>query len=123
MVREAVKDIALLADLPPGGFSSHSLRKGGLTQMRGLGTSVDDRKDRGNYAEGSTVFDTIYDNSAVRLGPLACNVNLGMGCVVKQTVEHVGHCSPRRQRGSSFGWSGSKVVPGWLPEAPPLGMS
>lgn len=80
MVREAVKDIAMSAELPPGRFSP----------------STGDRKDRGNYADGSTVFDTIYDYSAVGLGPLACNVNLGMGSVVKQTVEHVGHCSPRR---------------------------
>lgn len=65
MVREAVEDIAISAEQPPGRLSSHSLRKGGLTQIRGLGTSADDRKDRGDNADGSTVFDTIYDYSAV----------------------------------------------------------
>ena len=57
--------------------------------MRGLGASADDRRDRGNYADGSTVFDTIYDYSTVALGPLACNVNLGTGGTVKPVVSHV----------------------------------
>lgn len=96
MIREATKDMATASGLPRGPFSSHSLRKGGMTQMRGLGASADDRKDRGNYADGSTVFDTTYDYSTVGLGPLACNMNLGSGTVVKPTVEHVGRCLPTR---------------------------
>jgi hypothetical protein len=64
--------------------------------MRGLGASADDSKDRGSYADGSAMFDTTYDYSTVGLGPIACNVNLGTGSLVKPTVEHVGRCVPRR---------------------------
>lgn len=96
MVRNAVKVMANAAGLPSRPFSAHSLRKGGMTQMRGLGASADDRKDRGNYADGSHVFDTTYDYSTVGLGPLACNINIGNGSVVKPTVEHVGRCLPTR---------------------------
>lgn len=96
MIRNAVKDMATVAGLPVDRFSSHSLRKGGMSQMRGLGASADDRKDRGNYADGSNVFDTTYDYSTVGLGPLACNVNVGTGNAVKPTVEHVGRCLPTR---------------------------
>lgn len=96
MIRTAVKDMAVAAGLPPDRFSSHSLRKGGMSQMRGLGASADDRRDRGNYADGSSVGDTIYDYSVVALGPLACNMNLGVGSSVKPTTEHVGRCLPLR---------------------------
>ena len=96
MIRKGTKDMATVAGLPTGPFSSHSLRKGGMTQMRGLGASADDRKDRGNYADGSKVFDTTYDYSTVGLGPLACNMNLGTGNVVKPNVDHVGRCLPNR---------------------------
>ena len=89
IIRKAVKGMATSVGLPTVRFSSHSLRKGGISQMRGLGASADDRRDRGNYADGSTVFDTIYDYSTVALGPLACNVNLGTGGTVKPVVSHV----------------------------------
>ena len=61
MIRGAVKDMAVKAGFPPNRFSAHSLRKGGMSQMRGLGASSDDRRDRGNYADGSNVYDTVYD--------------------------------------------------------------
>lgn len=96
MVRLGVKDMALAAGLPPDRFSSHSLRKGGMSQMRGLGASSDDRRDRGNYADGSNVYDSIYDYSTVALGPLACNKNVGTEGVVKPMVDHVGRCLPTR---------------------------
>ena len=96
MIRTAVKDMAIAAGLPPNKFSSHSLRKGGMSQMRGLGASADDRRDRGNYADGSSVGDTIYDYSVVALGPLACNMNLGLCNSIKPTTEHVGRCLPLR---------------------------
>ena len=96
MIRNAVKEMATAAGLPADRFSSHSLRKGGMSQMRGLGASADDRKDRGNYADGSNVFDTTYDYSTVGLGPLACNINVGTGNAIKPTVDHVGRCLPTR---------------------------
>ena len=96
MIRAAVKDMAKAAGLPTERFSSHSLRKGGMSQMRGLGASADDRRDRGNYVDGSNVFNTTYDFSTVALGPLACNANVGTGCTVKPMVEHVKRCLPIR---------------------------
>ena len=96
MIRGAVKDMAVNAGFPPEKFSAHSLRKGGMSQMRGLGASSDDRRDRGNYADGSNVYDTVYDYSTVALGPLACNVNLGAQGTVKPRVNHVGRCLPNR---------------------------
>jgi hypothetical protein len=96
MIRSAVKVMAEVANLPPERFSAHSLRKGGISQMRGLGASSDDRRDRGNYSDGSKVFDTIYDYAAVALGPLACNLNVGVQGMVKPSVEHVGRCLPTR---------------------------
>lgn len=96
MVRGAVKGMAINAGFPPDRFSAHSLRKGGMSQMRGLGASSDDRRDRGNYADGSNVYDTVYDYSTVALGPLACNMNLGVQGAVKPMVDHVGRCLPTR---------------------------
>ena len=96
MIRGAVKDMAINAGFPPDRFSAHSLRKGGMSQMRGLGASSDDRKDRGNYAHGSNVYDTVYDYSTVALGPLACNMNVGAQGTVKPMVGHVGRCLPTR---------------------------
>ena len=96
MIRVAVKDMATESGFPPERFSSHSLRKGGMSQMRGLGASADDRRDRGNYADGSVVFDTIYDYFTVALGPLACNVNVGVGNSIKPTALHVERCLPAR---------------------------
>ena len=64
--------------------------------MRGLGASSDDHRDRGNYADGSNVYDTIYDYSSAALGPLACNVNLGAQGIVKPLVDHVRRCLPTR---------------------------
>ena len=96
MIRSAVKDMATAAGFPSEMFSAHSLRKGGMSQMRGLGASADDRRDRGNYADGSVVFDTIYDYSTVALGPLACNVNVGVGNTIKPTIQHVERCLPVR---------------------------
>jgi hypothetical protein len=58
MVRGAVKDMAVNAGFPPERFSAHSLRKGGMSQMRGLGASSDGRRDRRNYADGSNVYCT-----------------------------------------------------------------
>ena len=96
MIRSAVKDMPTASGFPTERFSSHSLRKVGMSQMRGLGASADDRRDRGNYADGSVVFDTIYDYSTVALGPLACNVNVDMGNTIKPTTQHVGRCLPVR---------------------------
>ena len=64
--------------------------------MRGLGASSDDRRDMGNYADGSNVYNTIYDYTTAALGPLACNVNLGAQGTVKPLVDHVGRCLPAR---------------------------
>lgn len=69
-VRDAIKLTCVTLGLPPKYFSSHSLRKGGITQMRTLGATEEDRRDRGNYSAKSTVMNSTYDY-AVGLGPLA----------------------------------------------------
>ena len=68
-VREELKKTCALNYLPPSYFSSHSLRKGVITQMWALGTSED---DRGNYPPNSQVMNTTYDY-VTGLGPLAAN--------------------------------------------------
>ncbi len=71
-VRDHIKDTCRRLGLPPGHFSSHSLRKGAVTHMRANGVSEDDRRDRGNYAPGSQVMNNTYDY-VTGLGPLASN--------------------------------------------------
>ena len=71
-VREEIKSTCKFLGLPPIYFSSHSLRKGGITHMRASGATEDDRRDRGNYAPGSQVMNQTYDY-ATGLGPLAAN--------------------------------------------------
>ena len=44
--------------------------------MRALGSSVEDRQDRGNYVVGSKAMASIYDY-AVGLGPQACSGLVG----------------------------------------------
>jgi hypothetical protein len=56
-VRKEIKRLGL----PAQHFSSHSLRKGGVTQMRALGASEYDRRNRGNWAPGSQVMNDTYD--------------------------------------------------------------
>lgn len=78
-MREELKKTCALNCLPPSYFSSHSLRKGIITQMQVLGTSEDDRRDRGNYPPNSQVMNTTYDY-VTGLGPLAVNSLEGVRC-------------------------------------------
>jgi hypothetical protein len=71
-VREEIKKTCTNNGLPPDYFSAHSLRKGAITHMRAQGATEDDRRDRGNYAAGSTVMNSVYDY-ATGLGPRASN--------------------------------------------------
>ena len=71
-VWEEIKETCHLRNLLPNYFSLHFLRKGAITHMRSLGSTEDDRRDRGNYAPGSQVMNTTYDY-ATSLGPLAAN--------------------------------------------------
>ena len=71
-VREALKNACEENGLDPDYFSSHSLQKGAITEMRCLGTSEEDRRDRGNYVANSQVMNLTYDYGA-GIGPLASN--------------------------------------------------
>lgn len=75
-VRDEIKNTCRALDLPSTYFSSHSLRKGGITHMRASGATEDDRRDRGNYAPGSQIMNLTYDY-ATGMGPLAANSLLG----------------------------------------------
>jgi integrase len=77
MIRTAVKVAVASAGLPPIFFSGHSLRKAMYTHMRAAGCSIDDRRDRGNYAEGSNVGDQVYDYAGLGHGPLSSNALKG----------------------------------------------
>ena len=72
-VRDELKRTVKDEGLPPLYFSSHSLRKGAITHMRALGASEDDRRERGNFAQGSTVMNSTYDYAVTGLGPSASN--------------------------------------------------
>lgn len=71
-IRDELKRTCAAHGLPPSYFSSHSLRKGGISHMRAQGTTEEDRRDRGNYSAGSQVMNNTYDY-ATGLGPLASN--------------------------------------------------
>ena len=78
MIREQIKKAAMREEFDPAFFSSHSLRKGATTQMRALGVSDADIRDRGNYASGSEVMRITYDYSTAGHGPLsALSINGG----------------------------------------------
>ena len=70
-VRDELKKTCELHGLPKERFSTHSLRKASMSDMRALGASEDDRRDRGNYAASSTVMAESYEY-ATGPGPLAC---------------------------------------------------
>ena len=89
-VRDALKDMCEKNGLDPDYFSSHSLRKGAITEMRSLGASEDDRRDRGNYAPNSQVMNITYDYGT-GIGPLASNSLVGGH---KPTVEDVRRLIP-----------------------------
>ena len=72
-VRDELKATVKDEGLPARYFSSHSLRKGAITHMRALGASEDDRRERGNFALGSTVMNSTYDYAVTGLGPSASN--------------------------------------------------
>ena len=75
-VRDELKNTCKLHGLPEEMFSAHSLRKGAMSDMRALGASEDDRRDRGNYAATSTVMAESYEY-ATGPGPLACMALVG----------------------------------------------
>jgi hypothetical protein len=71
-VRDELKRTCEANDLPASYFSSHSLRKGGITHMRAQRSTEEDRRDRGNYSAKSQVMNNTYDY-ATGLGPLGSN--------------------------------------------------
>ena len=75
-VRDELKNTCKLNGLPEEMFSAHSLRKAAMSDMRALGASEDDRRDRGNYAATSTVMAESYEY-ATGPGPLACMAFVG----------------------------------------------
>jgi hypothetical protein len=87
-VRDEIKKTCASNGLPPDYFSAHSLRKGAITHMRAQGASEDDRRDRGNYAAGSTVMNNVYDY-ATGLGPLASNSLEGGHRLDKQDLKRL----------------------------------
>jgi hypothetical protein len=59
LVRDEIKKTCASNGLQPDFSSAHSLRKGATTHTRAEGATEDDRRDRGNYAVGSTVMNSV----------------------------------------------------------------
>jgi hypothetical protein len=59
-----VKKAAVILGFDPDYFSTHSLRKGGRSDMSAAGMSEEEMNDRGNYKEGSKVGRSVYDYSS-----------------------------------------------------------
>ena len=93
-VREEVKSTCALYGLDPECFSSHSLRKGGITHMGSLGSSAEHMLARGGYAPNSRVLSQIYDQS-VGLGPLGSSSLQGGR---KPTVKDIKRLLPARRQ-------------------------
>ena len=93
-VREALREVCDENDLDPDYFSSHYLRKWTITEMRSLGASNNDRRDRGNYAPNFQVMNVTYDYGA-GIGPLASNSLVGGH---KPTIEDVRRLIPPARR-------------------------
>jgi hypothetical protein len=87
-VRDELKTTCEKNGLPPSFFSSHSLRKGGITHMRAQGSTEEDRRDRGNYSAGSLVMNDTYDY-ATGLGPLASNSIAGGHKLSKDDIKRL----------------------------------
>jgi hypothetical protein len=77
--RDELKATVRDEGLPDLYFSSHLLRKRAITHVRALGASEDDRRERGDFAQGSSVMITTYDYAVTGLGPSAANSLMG-GC-------------------------------------------
>ena len=60
----AIKRAADILGFNKDYFSSHSLRKGGRSDMSGAGVSEEQMNERGNYKEGSKVGRSVYDYSS-----------------------------------------------------------
>jgi hypothetical protein len=63
-VAAAVKKAADELGFDKNYFSTHSLRKGGRSDMSSAGVSEDQMNERGNYKEGSKVGRAVYDYSS-----------------------------------------------------------
>lgn len=96
-VRDQLKETCVRHGLPPARFSSHSLRKGAISDMRALGSTAADREDRGNYAPGSKAMAGVYDY-AIGMGPLAC-ASLTGG--YQPTLEHIKKLLPAERSSGS----------------------
>lgn len=94
-VRMEVKRACRERGLPEERFSSHSLRKAGITNMRAAGATEEDRRDRGGYALGSQVMNTVYDCDVRGLGPLAAS---GLTGAYRPSVEDLRRLLPTSRR-------------------------
>ena len=68
MVTDAIQEVAGRMGLPGDRFASHSMKRGGQTDMYAGGASVEECNARGNYARGSKVGSRVYDFSRSAAG-------------------------------------------------------
>ena len=104
-VREAVKITCDVNGLPRNMFSSHSLRKASMTDMRALGSTEEDMRDRGNFSLGSDVMNNTYDRATGK-GPLACRVLEGGYIPDVENIRKLIPLKKRKQCESNLGHLG-----------------
>jgi hypothetical protein len=68
MVTDAIQKVAEGMGLPGDRFASHSMKRGGQTDMYAGGASMEECNARGNYAKGSMVGSRVYDFSRSAAG-------------------------------------------------------
>jgi hypothetical protein len=79
----ALKKAAEDLGFDPTYFSSHSLRKGGRSDISAAGLSEEVMNDRGNYKEGSKVGRAVYDYSAQGRGAYSSGTVGGLRLIAK----------------------------------------
>jgi hypothetical protein len=71
MVVKALKALVKDAGLDPKEFSLHSLRSGCATQLNAHGIGQEEANARGNWAQGSTMVQTVYNGNDTGRGALS----------------------------------------------------
>jgi hypothetical protein len=78
MVVKVLKALVKEAGLDPNEFALHSLRKGCATQLQAHGIQLEEANARGNWAQGSTLVQTVYNANDTGRGALSSSTT-GLG--------------------------------------------
>jgi hypothetical protein len=98
LVASTIKTYVASAGLDPVEFTSHSLRKGCVTQLNAHGIAREEANARGNYSKSSVMVQTVYNLNDTGRGPLASSSS--------GIRRRVGVKDVRRQMGVEYGERG-----------------